>query len=414
MADVFEKRNFHISSLFPEILTIIFTHLDVRDKGRACQVCVAWRDAAYNRRVWKGVEAKLHLKRANPSLFPSLVKRGIRRIQVLSLRRTLKDVIVGIQNIESLNISGCFSINDTSISHALTREIPSLKNLNLSLCKQITDRSLEKIAQCLKNLEVLELSGCSNITNIGLLLISWGLKKLKVLNLRSCRHVSDPGIGHLCGVVHNSSQLNALESRPVPGNFELEFLGLQDCQKITDQGMKHVSGGLVNLKQVNLSFCGGITDSGIKFLSKMPSLKDLNLRSCDNVTNAALGYLSEGGSRLEAIDVSFCENVGDQGLHFLAQGMFSLRHLSLGTCNITDEGLLRVVNTLHEIITLDIGQCGQITDKSLCAIGEKWKHLKSIDLYGCTRITTFGLEKIMKLPCLNTLNLGLWHRKEEI
>lgn len=408
MAEVFDRHYTHISCLFPEILTIIFTYLDLKSKGRASRVCVAWRDASYNRRVWRGVVTKLHIRCSTLPIFHSLVKRGIRDIQVLSLRRTVRDVVTLLNNIESLNLSGCLRVHDGTIIHAFTCDIPSLKVLNLSLCKLITDRSLEKIAQHLKNLEILELGGCSNITNLGMLLISWGLKRLKVLDLRSCRHISDSGIGHLCGIVQEVYQL---ESSPAPGNFELEHLGLQDCQKVTDKALKHVSSGLLQLKSVNLSFCGNITDSGIKFLSKMPCLKDLNLRSCDNVTNTGLGYLSDGGSRLEALDVSFCENIGDQGLQFLSHGMYSLRNLSLSACNITDDGLIQVVSALLDITRLNIGQCSKITDKSIIEIGRNLKNLKCIDLYGCTLITPVGFDEIVQLPCLK-LNLGLWHKPD--
>lgn len=187
----------HISSLFPEILAMIFNYLDVKGKGRVAQVCTAWRDASYHKSVWRGVEAKLHLRRANPSLFPSLQTRGIKKVQILSLRRSLSYVIQGMPNIESLNLSGCYNLTDNGLGHAFVQDILSLRILNLSLCKQITDSSLGRIAQYLKNLELLDLGGCSNITNTGLLLIAWGLHNLKSLNLRSCRHVSDVGIGHL-------------------------------------------------------------------------------------------------------------------------------------------------------------------------------------------------------------------------
>ena len=392
-----------ISCLFPEILTIIFSYLDVRDKGRVAQVCVKWRDAAYNRSVWRNVEAKLHLRRAKPSkasLFSSLVKRGIKRVQVLSLRRSLRDVVEGIPNLVSLSLSGCFSITDTGLTHAFSQDLPFLTNLNLSLCKQVTDQSLGHISQNLKNLEELELGGCSNITNTGVLVISLGLKKLKSLNLRSCRQVSDQGIAYLAGQGDQES-----------GVLSLEHLGLQDCQKLTDQALKHVSLGLGALITVNLSFCGSVTDTGIKFLSKMMSLRDLNLRSCDNISDIGLGYLSEGVARLSALDVSFCDKVGDQGLGFLAQGLFSLRSLSLNACNISDDGIQRVVTALHDLTTLNIGQCSKISDRSLGLISTKLRHLTTIDLYGCTQITTVGLEKIMQLPSLSTLNLGLWHKK---
>ena len=102
----------HISCLYPEILAIIFRLLEVRDKGRAAQVCSQWREAAYHRSVWRSCEPKLHLRRANPSLFPSLIRRGIRRVQILSLRRSLRDVIQGLPNIESLDLSGCYNVTD--------------------------------------------------------------------------------------------------------------------------------------------------------------------------------------------------------------------------------------------------------------------------------------------------------------
>lgn len=396
-----EKASAHISCLFPEILTIIFSYLEVKDKGRAAQVCVSWRDAAYNRMVWRGVISKLHLRRANPSLFPSLVKRGIKRVQILSLRRSLRDVVTGISNLECLDLSGCYNVTDIGLGGAFSNDLPCITALNLSLCKQVTDNCLGRIAQSLKNLEILELGGCCSISNTGLLLIAWGLRKLKQLNLRSCRHISDVGIGHLAGQSPHAAT----------GTLELEHLGLQDCQKLTDQALKHVSGGIMQLKTINLSFCGSVTDTGLKFISKMPNLQEVNLRSCDNISDTGIGYLANGTAKISTLDVSFCDKIGDQSLQYIAQGLFCLRCLCLNACNISDDGIYRLVQTLHELTTLNIGQCIRITDKSLGLVADNLKNLSSIDLYGCTKITTVGLEKIMQLKRLTTLNLGLWHKR---
>ncbi|KAJ8382020.1 hypothetical protein SKAU_G00027980 [Synaphobranchus kaupii] len=328
---------------------MIFSYLDVRDKGRVAQVCTAWRDASYHKSVWRGVEAKLHLRRANPSLFPSLQARGIRRVQILSLRRSLSYVIQGMPNIESLNLSGCYNLTDNGLGHAFVQEIPSLRVLNLSLCKQITDSSLGRIAQYLKNLEVLELGGCSNITNTGLLLIAWGLHRLKSLNLRSCRHVSDVGIGHLAGMTRSAAE----------GCLNLEYLTLQDCQKLTDLSLKHISKGLTKLKVLNLSFCGGISDAGMIHLSHMTSLWSLNLRSCDNISDTGIMHLAMGSLRLSGLDVSFCDKIGDQSLAYIAQGLYQLKSLSLCSCHISDDGINRMVRQMHELRTLNIGQADE-------------------------------------------------------
>ncbi|KOC65405.1 F-box/LRR-repeat protein 14 [Habropoda laboriosa] len=389
----------HISCLYPEILALIFSYLEVRDKGRAAQVCTAWRDAAYYRSVWRGVEARLHLRKQAPALFASLVRRGVKRIQVLSLRRGLGDVLKGVPNLEALNLSGCYNITDAGLINAFCQEYSTLIELNLSLCKQVSDISLGRIVQYLKNLEHLELGGCCNITNGGLLCIAWNLKKLKRLDIRSCWQVSDLGIAHLAGVNREAAG----------GNLALEHLSLQDCQRLSDEALRHVSIGLTTLKSINLSFCVCITDSGVKHLAKMSSLRELNLRSCDNISDIGMAYLAEGGSRISSLDVSFCDKIGDQALVHISQGLFNLKSLSLSACQISDEGICKIAKTLHDLETLNIGQCSRLTDKGLYTIAESMKHLKCIDLYGCTKISTNGLERIMKLPQLSTLNLGLWH-----
>lgn len=116
----------------------------------------------------------------------------------------------------SFGLSGCYNVTDIGIAHALTDDVPTLRRLNLSLCKQITDSSLGRLAQYCRQLQELDLGGCCNVTNTGLLLIAWGLKNLKSLNLRSCWHVSDHGIASLAGLNSDAG-----------GNLALEHLGLQ-------------------------------------------------------------------------------------------------------------------------------------------------------------------------------------------
>lgn len=388
----------HISHLFPEILTMIFERLPVRDKGRAAQVCTVWREAANTKSVWKGVEARLHLRRSLPLVYASLVRRGIRKIQILSMKRSIRDVVSGVSILESLNLSGCYNITDHYLALAFQTEYPNLRVLDLSLCKQITDQGLGKIAQYLKNLDVLELGGCCNITNTGMLLIAWGLRNLRRLNLRSCWSISDNGIGHLAGCSKDTAF----------GKLDLEYLGLQDLPNLSDDALKHISTGLTTLKSINLSFCVSVTDSGLKHLAKMPHLEELNLGSCDNISDIGMAYLTDGCTSLLSLDVSFCDKIGDPALNHISHGLFQLRSLSLNHCQITDDGLERLSKNLHDLQTLNIGQCDRITDRGIESLATELQQLSAIDLYGCTEITRKGLEVIMKLPKLTKLNLGLW------
>ncbi|KTG47941.1 hypothetical protein cypCar_00000363, partial [Cyprinus carpio] len=153
-------------------------------------------------------------------LFPSLQARGIRRVQILSLRRSLSYVIQGMPNIESLNLSGCYNLTDNGLGHAFVQEIPSLRVLNLSLCKQITDSSLGRIAQYLKNLR------CWNgrlhvISATRACAHRVGFCQTKSPNLRSCRP---------CSAMWHRALSRHDPERGTEAACSLEYLTLQDCQ----------------------------------------------------------------------------------------------------------------------------------------------------------------------------------------
>ena len=195
--------NSEITSLFPEILSIIFSYLDVQSKGRACQVCRSWRDVGYAKQVWRNVKAYLHIsiRDLQYTLFPSLVKRGIKHVQILSLKSSLGMVIDGIPALESLILRGVYNVSDTTLTHAFQQHpLPNLVELDLSFCKQISDQSLNKVARSTHNLRILSLTGCSNITSRGLTAIAMGMPDLRSLNVCSCRRISDNGILTLAGL----------------------------------------------------------------------------------------------------------------------------------------------------------------------------------------------------------------------
>ncbi len=350
----------------------------------------------------------MHLgKLSSTHLYPSLVNRGIKKVQVLSLRRSLKELMHGVTNLESLNLSGCYNLTDLALDGAFNRDVPSLKRLNLSLCKDVSDSSLGRIVTHCKNLEVLDLGGCTKVTNTGLFFISVGLKNLKQLNLRSCRQISDHGIAHLAGVAEETSP----DGTKVTGAAAstLVDLGLQDCQKITDESLRHVSLGLRRVRRINLSFCVSITDTGVKSLARLPDLVELILRSCDNVSDLGMGFLCEdGGPRcLRSLDVSFCGGVGDAGLKLIAAGLPSLQSLCLTTCGIGDEGLRRASQRLTDLRELSIGQCPRVTDEGLRAVAAGLARLSSLDLYGCPKVTEETLDRLKRMPEMRNLNQKL-------
>lgn len=77
-----ERPKPSIHTLQPELWTIIFENLNIRDKGRVARTCTFFRDVVYSKSVWKGEVARLHLAKRNSVLLESLTRRGIKSVQV--------------------------------------------------------------------------------------------------------------------------------------------------------------------------------------------------------------------------------------------------------------------------------------------------------------------------------------------
>jgi len=393
-----EQKATTINNLFPEILTEIFDKLDVQSKGRAAQVCRTWRDACYRKSTWKGVEAKLHIGKSNPQMYQSLQRRGITRVQVLSLKRTVREMMTCMTRLERLNLSGCYNLTDSVVEGCFAKkDFPNLKVLDLSLCKEIHDSSVALMTKKCPNIRDLDLSGCTGVTNQGLKEVASNLKGLKRLNLRSCRQVTDSGIEQL--VNHCGSTL--------------EELSIQDCQKLTDESLNILSKS-TKLASLNLSFCVSVTDTGLKSLSRLRTLRSLNLRSCDNVSDLGVSFLTERNLGLESVDVSFCANVTNTSLVHMAQGFPGLVSLCMTTCSITDQGLKRLAASSSgqkTLESLNIGQCTSVTDEGLKFLSDEksgLKRLKFLDLYGCPKVTPAAVDKIKAdIPSLQKINQNL-------
>jgi hypothetical protein len=144
----------------------------------------------------------------------------------------------------------------------------------------------------------------------------------------------------------------------------------------------------------------GLPDQDIPSLSGLPNLQDLDFyggwaAKKANITDKGLHALSQLDLPcLTTLFLGFTENITDAGLRDVA----SLKHVkTLGVLNcsrVTDQGLAEILS-MPSLEYLDLRASDWVTDHSLEVL-ERAKGLKTICLSGCRKVTPAGLDKLGK------------------
>jgi len=307
----------------PEILLMVFSHLNVSDICAAAQVCKLWREASMYKFLWKNVTVEMTFKKHySDDMYMSLKQRGVKRIKALSVKpKRINKLLRRLPDIMSFSMNYCILKSEKYIFHMFATPLPNITELDLSLCYNLTDSCIKWISVMMKELNRLSIRGNLKITNNSLFFMAYHLKKLKYVSISRCGSISDLGLWWLTGQCKYSNS----------GNDELEFLNLDHCSKITDVSLRFISEGLRNIRVLSLSNCKeltdigfsyfasmkylkdldlsftNITDDGVKYLSRLHSLDDLNLY-CTQITELSIRHLFEGCLKLVSLDVTMCEN----------------------------------------------------------------------------------------------------------
>ncbi|KAL2258741.1 hypothetical protein VTK26DRAFT_7821 [Humicola hyalothermophila] len=174
---------------------------------------------------------------------------------------------------------------------------PSLRRLNLSYCKHITDRSMAHLAaHASSRLEALSLTRCTSVTDAGF--AAWAharFPRLTRLCLADCTYLSDGAVAAL---------VNAAKG--------LTHLDLSFCCALSDTATEVVALGLPNLRELRMAFCGSaVSDASLGCVAlHCNELRGLSVRGCVRVTGNGVENVLEGCGRLEWVDVSQCRNLG--------------------------------------------------------------------------------------------------------
>jgi hypothetical protein len=195
-----------------------------------------------------------------------LLAPGVTRLKGIGLNDEAVIALTQIPSLTELDLSGCDQVTDVSVSRL--KKINGLEILDLSFCNQISDASLVQLAE-LENLRSLNLNWCYAVTDGGLSALA-KCSSLQSLSLWGCEEVTDLGV-------------TALAKLPI-----LRSLDLPEFASITDASLIMLSDKAQSLECLRLDHLTTITDDGIRQLGKMFSLSVLTIQSCPNITASAI------------------------------------------------------------------------------------------------------------------------------
>lgn len=289
--------------------------------------------------------------------------------------------------------------------------------------RQIDDGGLRALGMVFNStLTSIEFNQAS-LSGIGLKRVCSGCPNLKKLLLK-CERESD---------------LTDEDVRSIGQCSQLECLSLVHWTKVTDASVP-VLASLSSLREIDLSYCSGLTSAGVQSLLRSNRnfeviiLSDyVNYDSCkfcdDNLLNcigqccpklrtfavdiasestvvseAAFITLFKGCPLLDTLILSY-KLSSDASLSMLASYCPNLKALTLYHGVYTDVGIIAVISKCTQLIQLELHMSSGVTDASMYVIAEH-RRIRQLRLVYIPAVTDLGLCRVFK-ACTELINVKL-------
>ena len=260
--------------------------------------------------------------------FISKIGRLNENLKELSLRNLeinnsiITNILKWGKNLEILDISSCKGLS-IGVCENIFICAKSLKCLKLSNLKEVvTDGGLERISR-IPTLEELDISLCSQITNVGLVSLAKNKNNiLTSLDITGLINITNEG---LCQLVSNNSmslvklKASLLPQRNINGEVindiskckSLTHLDLSGCIHIDIENLNSVA-IMAKLENINLSGISGVNDDlAINLISANKNLKILRLSNCVSISSNFLDYVINISNSLKLLEINRTPKITD-------------------------------------------------------------------------------------------------------
>ncbi|XP_045049787.2 F-box and leucine-rich repeat protein 13 isoform X1 [Desmodus rotundus] len=161
----------------------------------------------------------------------------------------------------------------------------------------------------------------------------------------------------------------------------LQELNVSDCPTLTDESMRYISEGCSGVLYLNLS---------------NTTITNRTMRLLPRIGDTGLKYFLDGpaSTRIRELNLSNCIQLGDASIVKLPECCPHLNYLSLRNCkHVTDGGIESIIN-IFSLISVDLSGTS-ISNEGLMILS-RHKKLKELSLSECDKITNIGIQAFCK------------------
>eukprot|EP00850_Spirogloea_muscicola_P000622 SM000002S05702 [mRNA] locus=s2:1777468:1780750:+ [translate_table: standard] len=185
----------------------------------------------------------------------------------------LVGALVRLPKLRRLALSGVANVSDVIVEAIVGALGPSLEDLKLANCSQLTDRAIMAIGNGCPSLASLQLDHLTLLSDEALRSIADGCRHLRAFSARRCRFSDE-----------------AIAAFVTASGGHLRDLSLNSCRQASDLTLvalaTHAKG---SLERLDLSWCRDVSDEALGLLAdSCPLLRRLNLFGCSQVSKTFL------------------------------------------------------------------------------------------------------------------------------
>ncbi|KAG8458699.1 hypothetical protein KFE25_012897 [Diacronema lutheri] len=229
---------------------------------------------------------------------------------------------------------------------------PSVAVLELSGSTDLSARDVELAARACPRLEEVLLRSCPQLdAHAAVRSLARHCRRLRALSLSLCAHVDGRALAEL-GTLGPT----------------LESVGLHGCVRVTPRALARLA-HCSRLTTLDVGGALGLTDSSLdQLLPCWPQLTSLSVSESSALTDDALRHIGACCPRLERLACGCCPRLTPAGMRAVCAGCPLLRGVYAA-------------------------QSGAIDDETLTMIGVRCAHIETLDIRGCARVTSGGIER---------------------